>query len=377
MFSIYRRTLRRSYSAKVKMFTDPARGLYQPQETSQTQLNLKIESEKQVAADTNNFNGINSVHSAKSSLSKSTFPTQVVDKRKRHQNLLVYSDNSVSKIQSNNVRNAIKAKLKRSADDPMLPEITEKRSANEFVFRNESDDDNMPVIVNVFTLSEALIFSGKPDRTEAIQRNNLPVTPPCSPPLAQLGHFIGYQNMIFDSDKTVQISSTRGRISKSLSVNRSSVIYRQTDTNRSRSSSADQTTHGNLGKSKKYLPFLQADLKNKAPLFTWKATPTNYGIPKSKLLSSESCSVYKNQQNLFEAANAASKRISNYEKLNSGHCDRLNNDQSGLSTRKTSDPIHCSVENSGVFLSPRQAKVLELKKKLQDQKAALQNLLRR
>ena len=55
-------------------------------------------------------------------------------------------------------------------------------------FSNESNNVNMPVILNVFTLSRQPTFIKK-KTTNMLCENNFPVTPPCSPPLSKLEKF--------------------------------------------------------------------------------------------------------------------------------------------------------------------------------------------
>ena len=67
-----------------------------------------------------------------------------------------------------------------------------KNAANSFTtfvnFSDETDNGNMPVILDVFTLSQEPTYIKK-KRTNVMFGNNFPVTPPCSPPLSKLQHF--------------------------------------------------------------------------------------------------------------------------------------------------------------------------------------------
>lgn len=67
---------------------------------------------------------------------------------------------------------------------------SENTRNSEGTFKNERDSGGMPLILNVFSLSaEGSLRATKQVNTLSKQANGFPVTPPCSPPLVQLGPF--------------------------------------------------------------------------------------------------------------------------------------------------------------------------------------------
>ncbi|XP_028397575.1 uncharacterized protein LOC114521359 [Dendronephthya gigantea] len=75
--------------------------------------------------------------------------------------------------------------LKRPLEDDTLTKDV-LRTPKAFInFGDESGDSNMPVILNVFTFAAPNIRQKKANR---IVENNFPVTPPCSPPLLRYEH---------------------------------------------------------------------------------------------------------------------------------------------------------------------------------------------
>ena len=117
---------------------------------------------------------------------------------------------------SNTNLNEVTRNLKRAIDDPVLSiGVTKKLPAFE-KFRNESDDSSMPVILDVFTVHQEPNIYKKPKTSNIIRESNLPVTPPCSPPLSNLQIFSQPKN--YCNENTTHFPSNNHSIMQSSKV---------------------------------------------------------------------------------------------------------------------------------------------------------------
>ena len=287
----------------------------------------------------------------------------------------------------------------------------------------------MPVILNVFTLSQLPTSYIKHKTTNVIHKNNFPVTPPCSPPL----HSEKTTRFPSGNWKTKQPLKEHVTISNVHNIYKSPVRHdRQNITNGCPAAMNQymyQTNYTVEEQTKRCCKIsnggsIQAPVKNNIIPYARKFAPTGFVPEESKPLSRSSS---QKEQHISKAAKASDfcvyselpqderrKHCSNNEissianrelkdqsglqslptsKNNVAYCDKLvpaleekkagNNNSNILPeatlTCKTSytmiQPMNGSKGvKSHVFLSPCDIKVLQLKKRLQEQEAALNKL---
>ena len=391
----------------------------------------------------------NDVHSEKLIHLENDFSTENAKVEKKNQEAYVNPENFIGNKLGNTTVDGLKQGLKRRSDDRLLSGGLKKRSAACGNFRNELEDSKMPIILEVFTLSEEPPSYIKKKTTDTIRENNFPVTPPCSPPLINLDHFTCIESYSFREKNTMRSFSGSG-VGKQSFNNPTTVssvpnIHISTTTDRhdrqnanygfplamnqhmyqTNSTTKDETRkcyNANYGDSIQ-TPTVKDNMFSSANKFA----PAGVLLDERKLIPE--CS-NKNEQEIFEAEkpsnlcvnsrllqDAQRNNFSNYELLkfanqekeevtktglkclpdsnsNVGFCDRMGQTLKEHETGsvqnwsiksnfscKLSDAVSQSIDEykdgakrSNAFLSPRDIKVLQLKKRLREQEALLNKL---
>ncbi len=467
MFPILYRRTRRPTSLKpsdnAAIFTNPNStdgSVLKIEENSKTPItNLEDQTGKEpcLMKDSEDKNGIHSGENFYSESAGFSNHLEVIEK-KHHEEAPINSNNFISKELGNTNFKTLKRGLKRPIYDPVPPAGIRNRPTACANFRNESEDGKMPVILDVFTLSEVPTSYVKTKTTNIMRENNFPVTPPCSPPLLNLEQFTRTQNNNFREGNTTRYFSGNGvamrplnqpaTISNLPNIYRSSVRHdRPNETNgsaiamnqymyKTNCAVDDQTRRCYNVNNGDSIQFLQATVKDKAFPHSRKFAPPGF-IPEEGNLLSESGS--KKEQDILKAAKTSDLCVysellqdprttrnyfsmcSMYEtskfakrehsdteqskavkclptpKNNADFCDKmgqtleerktgsvhntnvlpevtLTGKTSYTMTQATIDECNNGVNKSHVFLSPRDVKVLQLKKRLQEQEAVLDKL---
>ena len=114
-------------------------------------------------------------------------PNEKKQKEKADINLALSTKIPTEPVRKDGINSSI---LERNSD--WFQGSFSKNAANSFMkfvnFSDETDNGNMPVILDVFTLSKEPTYIKK-KTTNVMFGNNFPVTPPCSPPLSKLQQF--------------------------------------------------------------------------------------------------------------------------------------------------------------------------------------------
>lgn len=348
--------------------------------------------------------------------------------------------------------NKLKRDLKKPKDNIPLSVDIPKTPAVFANFKNESDSGNMPVILNVFTLSQVSPASHTKLRTtNIIRENNFPVTPPCSPPLSMLEQLTAAQNISFpnkvkisppmDNDLTKVIVNGPGELNVNgiycpVEHNRQSVnngalpvfpAQINSFMNQENYAAQDQTKRPygvNYGSQS---PFIMTEAKEKnniicsgrklAPkgrfvpqLFPGRSSEEVHGLsgeyvsPNQCVFSESLKDVRRNHFAIYDASNNKNVVLNNNDQPGlsclsgsaencaivcdgldpfvRGHKTHLHRSAVTVTSGNTSystvqsfgDHNECAVNDSHAFLSPRDVKVLQLKKRIREQEAALKKL---
>lgn len=234
--------------------------------------------------------------------------------------------------------------LKRPFDS--LAQSTDvPNEATAFVVQNESENGNMPVILNVFTLSQDPTSYTKQKTINRLRENDFPVTPPCSPPLKPV-QFIGTRNTNSCSEiKTAftSICSTHPFLNEFAIESKSSYIY-------------SPVRHHQENINNGGLPVLNEFMDQRN--YTAENQTTSYNV---------NCAdqAKENSNNVIHSSNRS---------VPMGRFTRQEHSPSYSGTQTNYGSKNYAINGSHVFLSPRDVKVLELKKRLQEQEAALKKL---
>ena len=172
---------------------------------------LKIEKNSKMPQLQCDIKGRSDVHLEEHIYSESRVSSNGEKVEKRHQEAHDNSENFITKKLGNSNFDALKRGLKRGTDDSVLPDVLTKRPTTCGNFTNALGDGKMPIILDVFTLSQVPVGKNK---TNTIRENNFPVTPPCSPPLIKLG----IENNDFCERNTVQSFSGTSVAKQSFNV---------------------------------------------------------------------------------------------------------------------------------------------------------------
>ena len=227
-----------------------------------------------------------------------------------------------------------------------------KNAANNFnTFVNLSDETengNMPVILDVFTLSQEPTFKKK--ATNVMFRNNFPVTPPCSPPLSKLQQFTATRQLNSFQDR----STTQEKAATTSNVHNICCPGKNVQTNVIHGAHIFPTEMKEFIHNENYTPERQITKFYKA----------NEG---AKRKGSELGVVSGFKVNtIFSGNQAPPIRKLNAQPLKNAPVIEL--------THTTSYSTAKCVGASEYGLTPREMKVLRLKRRLQEQEAALKKL---
>ena len=410
---------------------------------------LRVEGNSKMPKPKCDFKDTNDVHSEKRIHPENDFSTKNAKVEKKLQEAYVNPENFITDQLGNTTVDGLKQGLKRSSDNRVLSDGLKKRSTSCGNFTNELEDSKMPIILEVFTLSEEPPSYPKKKTTDTIRENSFPVTPPCSPPLINLDHFTCIESNSFRETNTMRSFSGSGvarqsfhdptKVSSVPNVCISTTTDRHDRQNanygfplvmnqhmyQTNSTTKDETRkcyNANYGDS-----IQTVTVKDNMFSSANKFAPAGVVIDERKLIPESS---NKNEQEIFELEkpsnlcvnsrllpDAQRNNFSSYESLkfanqekeeatktglkclpdpksNVGFCDRmeqtLKEHETGsvqnwniLSnvTYKPSDAVSQCIDEckdgtkrSNVFLSPRDMKVLQLKKRLREQEALLNKL---
>ena len=259
--------------------------------------------------------------------------------------------------------NVPKRNLNRSPEYLALSDSITNSPTTFVNIRNESEGGNMPVILNVFTLSQVPTSYIKHKITNVMRKNNFPVTPPCSSPIQKLEQFIGTQNTPSET-KTPLFPSGLASPTLKKSTTTSNVYNIYFPVNNGRQ---NVTGGGHLFPSGIKQSIDQTNYTPTSQLTRFYDVNGGAKIKQSKLSIVSSS---KNNAVLCDSWKLMTQPLKNVEV--------------SPVTEFTGKPSYSRAqcvgesENGGddshVFLSPTDIKVLQLKRRLKEQEAALKKL---